>query len=171
MKIFLRVIVMPIVVITLDQLTKYYVKTNFYVGESVDVISNFFSLTYVRNSGAAFGMFADSSSIVRQVLLILLPVAFGIYLIYSIWTTRKNNILLNLSFCLILAGGVGNLIDRISDKYVVDFFDFFIKNSHWPAFNIADSAITIGASLFILDSYFHSRKLRKKITNESSAEN
>lgn len=171
MKIFLRVIVMPIVVITLDQLTKYYVKTNFYVGESVDVISNFFSLTYVRNSGAAFGMFADSSSIVRQVLLILLPVAFGIYLIYSIWTTRKNNILLNLSFCLILAGGVGNLIDRISDKYVVDFFDFYIKNSHWPAFNIADSAITIGASLFILDSYFHSRKLRKKITNESSAEN
>lgn len=148
-------------IILADQFTKGAIQQSFFLGESVPVIEGLFNLTYVRNSGAAFGMGRNSSDLVRIVFFLIIPVLACLWMIFLIWIERKRNALLCLAYSLIFAGAVGNLIDRFSLKYVVDFLDFHYKGSHFPAFNIADASISIAAALLIID-FFIQRKAEKQ---------
>lgn len=135
-----------------DQVTKALVQQEFKLHESVVIIENFFNFTYVRNPGAAFGMFGHSPDWIRVPLFFGVPVLACFWLVYLIFTTRNTNKLQCTAYSLIFSGAVGNLIDRFSMNYVVDFLDFHWYGAHFPAFNIADSAITIGAILLIIDA-------------------
>lgn len=155
---FFKMLVMVAGIIVLDQVTKAMIQQSFFLGESIPVIKNFFSFTYVRNPGAAWGMFGHSSDIIRIPLFFVLPVIASFALIYAAWSTRNGKLISCLAYSLIFAGAVGNLIDRFSMNYVVDFLDFYIGNSHFPAFNVADSAITIGAILMGIEVLILDRK-------------
>lgn len=157
--------VMIATIIISDQITKGLVQQKFFLGESVPVIPNFFHLTYVRNPGAAFGMLAYAPDYIRTPLFFALPVLACFWLIYLIWTTRNTNFLHCLAYSLIFSGAVGNLIDRFTMNYVVDFFDFFWGTHHFAAFNIADSAISIAAMLLIVDLLFLSKKKEDNATS------
>lgn len=139
-------------IVLLDQLTKAAVQQNFQLGESIEIIKGFFSFTYVQNTGAAFGLGADAHDTVRALLFLAIPVLACLFLMYMIIKALKEPLIISLAYSLIFAGAVGNLIDRFVLKFVVDFLDFYIGNSHFPAFNIADSSITIGASLLVIDA-------------------
>lgn len=144
------------IVVLLDQLTKITILKIFQYGESVPVTS-FFNLVLVYNKGAAFSFLANSGGWQRYFFA-------GIALVVSILIInllRKSNHqrLFCWALTLILGGAVGNLIDRLAYGHVVDFLDFHLGNAHWPAFNIADSAICVGAVLFIFDEI---RRVRKK---------
>ncbi|QEK11986.1 signal peptidase II [Crassaminicella thermophila] len=133
---------MVLLIIILDQLSKYIVQSIFSVNKSMPIIENIFHLTYVRNVGAAFGILQNQKMFF---VIITLVVISGIIL----FTRTQTNIhkLVVYSLSLIVGGAIGNLIDRIRFGYVVDFFDFRI----WPVFNIADISIVVGA---ILLSYY-----------------
>lgn len=152
-------------IIIADQMTKGIVQQKFFLGESIPVIPNWFHLTYVRNPGAAFGMLAYSPDYIRTPLFFALPVIACFWLVYLIWTNRNQNLLHCLAYSLIFAGAVGNLIDRFSMNYVVDFFDFFWGTHHFPAFNIADSSISIAAIILIFDLIFLNKTKENIATN------
>jgi signal peptidase II len=138
-------------VLFLDQWTKGVVTRAFEVHQSRTVIPGFFDLTYVRNSGAAFGLFASVDSSLKAILLN--SVAVIVFLVVTAYALRSSHrsVRLQLGLALILGGAVGNLLDRVRFGYVVDFIDFAISGHHWPAFNVADSAICIGVGLLFLD--------------------
>jgi signal peptidase II len=129
------VFVIVISVLSLDQLTKYLITKSLALGKSIPVIQGVFNLTLVHNRGAAFGILKN------QLPLFIVTAAVAIALIF--WSLKSNSHKKNyaLSLSLILAGALGNLIDRLLYGYVIDFLDFRV----WPVFNVADSAITIGA--------------------------
>lgn len=154
--------IMMTVLILADQFTKGWIESNYQLGQSTEVIKGLFNITYVRNTGAAFGMGAGAPDIWRQILFLAIPVLACFYIIWLIWTSRKERSILSFSYSLILAGAIGNLIDRFSMGYVVDFLDFYYKQSHFPAFNVADSCITIAAILLILDYLFELKKEKAK---------
>ncbi len=135
-------VMVALVVVFLDRLTKNFFSDVLTVGESLPVIRNVVHMTLVHNTGIAFGLFKDQGTV-----FIIIPVIATILLIYNIYYYRWHGEDLSLGyvvgFALILAGAVGNLVDRVIYGYVIDFIDFRI----WPVFNIADSAITIGAIL------------------------
>ncbi len=157
--------VMVSAIIILDQVTKALVQQKFFLGESVILIKGFFSFTYVKNPGAAFGMLATSPDYIRTPLFFGLPVIACGWLVYLVWSTRNTNFLHCLSYSLIFAGAVGNLIDRFSMNYVVDFLDFYLGSNHFPAFNVADSVITIAAILLIFDFLFLQKKKTESVTS------
>lgn len=138
-------------VLLFDQWTKGIITRTFEVHQSTPVVANLFDLTYVRNSGAAFGLFASVDSSVKAI--VLNSVAVLVFLVVSAYALRSSHksIRLQLGFALILGGAVGNLLDRVRFGYVVDFLDFSISGHHWPAFNVADSAICVGVALLFLD--------------------
>jgi signal peptidase II len=142
-------------VVLADQITKWAVLANFAYGERLQM-TGFLNLVLVYNKGAAFSMFADASGWQTPLLIVFALVAAGIvgYLIVK----NPHKRLLCLGLALILAGAVGNLIDRLRYGHVVDFLDFHAMGWHWPAFNVADSAITIGAVLLILEGLVHQEK-------------
>jgi signal peptidase II len=165
MNMIYKMCIMISTIIIGDQVTKAIVQQNFYLGESIPVINDIFHFTYVRNPGAAFGMFGQSHDWIRVPLFFGVPVIACFWLVYLIWTSRNKNKLQCLAFSLIFAGAVGNLIDRFSMNYVVDFLDFFWGNHHFPAFNIADSAITIAAILLIYEVLFMNKKTGESVSN------
>ena len=144
-------LLVSLAVLFLDQWTKGIVTRTMDVHQSRPLIPDFFDLTYVRNSGAAFGLFASVDSSVKAILLN--SVAVIVFLIVSAYALRSSHksVRLQVGFALILGGAVGNLLDRVRFGYVVDFLDFSISGHHWPAFNVADSAICIGVGLLFLD--------------------
>ena len=125
------------VIFSLDQLTKLIISRNFFYNEFVPVIKGVFYLTLVHNRGAAFGILKN------QVPFFILTSLFAVFLIYLNLKKNKDKKIYRISLGLILAGALGNLIDRLFLGYVIDFLDFRI----WPVFNVADSAITVGAIL------------------------
>ncbi len=137
-------------VILLDQATKYLIDSGMSIGDSFPVIQGLFNITYVRNPGAAFGIFAKSPEIFRTVFLIAVTSAAMILILYYIRMNRGRESLLNLALSLIFGGAIGNLIDRIRFGEVIDFLDFYVGAHHWPAYNVADSAISTGAVLLLL---------------------
>ncbi len=143
------------VVLILDQATKFYVDSHFRVHESVTVLPDFFHLTYVRNKGAAFGIFADSAVRIPFFITVSLVAALGI--LWYMRRLRDEQRLLNFSLALIFAGAVGNLIDRVRLGEVIDFIDVHWYRYHWPAFNVADSAITVGVCLLLVDLWREER--------------
>lgn len=156
------------VIILVDQFTKGAVQANFYHGESITIIDGFFNFTYVRNPGAAFGMGANAHDTIRAIFFLALPVLACFWLIWLIWQTRYTSLLLCTAYSLIFAGAVGNLIDRFSLNYVVDFLDFHFQGKHFPAFNVADSAISIAAGLLIID-FIKQLKHKEGETNETTS--
>jgi signal peptidase II len=142
---------LTLVCLVLDQVTKHWVAGSMELYQSINILP-FFDITYVRNLGAAFSFLADQGGWQRWFFTAIAAIASGIFL-YWLAKTPKNQKVLNIAFALILSGALGNLIDRVLFGYVIDFLDFYIANKHWPAFNIADSAIFIGAALMIIDSF------------------
>ncbi|SFV58139.1 Lipoprotein signal peptidase [hydrothermal vent metagenome] len=134
----------------IDQLTKSYIRLNFYLGESLN-ISSFFNIVLVHNLGVAFGFLNDAGGWQKYFFITISSVASIFILGWFLKEPLKNQILL-WALILILVGAVGNLIDRATLGYVIDFLDFHYQNYHWPAFNIADSSIFLGMILFIFDS-------------------
>jgi len=138
------------VIILLDQITKHYIDSYMSVGDSFPVIQGLFNITHVRNPGAAFGIFSKSPEIFRTVFLIAVTSAAMVLILYYVRMNRERGGLLNLAMSLIFGGAIGNLIDRIRFGEVIDFLDFYISSHHWPAYNVADSAISTGAVLLLL---------------------
>lgn len=138
-------------VLLLDQLTKAMVTDNLVAYRDVIPLTGFFNLVHVHNTGAAFSLFADQGGWQRAFFVVLASVAAGVIL-YLLRKTRGQP-LFNAALALILGGAVGNLIDRVLYGHVIDFLDFYVGTWHWPAFNVADSAITVGAALLIWDSF------------------
>ena len=141
------VIVWLIVILFLDQLTKYIVDSQMSLHHSVPIIDGLFSLTYVRNTGAAFGIFAGSHEAFRLPFLILVSVvAIGfVGMMLKRLHETETGLITALSF--ILGGALGNLVDRLLYGEVIDFLDFYWSRYHWPAFNLADSFITVGVTI------------------------
>ncbi|KMT64883.1 signal peptidase II [Catenovulum maritimum] len=141
-----------ILVFIFDQVTKIAVLQNFALYESVK-ITDFFNLIYVQNFGAAFSFLADHNGWQRWFFTAIAIFAVGL-ISYWLTKTEKNKLLLCIGFNLILGGALGNLYDRVAYGFVVDFLDFTIPlYGRWPAFNIADMGIVIGAGLILLDSF------------------
>ncbi len=140
-----------LLVLLLDQISKQVVIANMQLFDSIDLLP-FFNLTYVRNYGAAFSFLSDAGGWQRWFFTIIAVVISGVL---AVWLARnsKNQQKLNLALSLVLAGAIGNLIDRSVYGYVIDFLHLYYQNWHYPAFNIADSAICIGAALLIWDSF------------------
>lgn len=138
-------------IIAIDQATKLYIHTSYALGQSTNVINNFFNITYVRNKGAAFGILANLPDVVRESFFFLMtPVALIIILVI-LKSVPKNDKVQILALSGIFGGAIGNYIDRIRFRYVIDFLDFHINNTYsWPAFNIADSAIVVGVCVMLL---------------------
>ncbi len=135
----------------LDRWTKALIQKRFGLNESISVIDGFFNITYVRNTGVAFGIFDPLSLPAKSVLLsVFTAFAVVVVITYSVRSPLRNR-LLQIALSLILGGAVGNLYDRLAYGYVVDFLEFYIGAYHWPSFNIADSAISIGVALLALE--------------------
>ncbi len=139
-----------LVILIFDLATKYWVETTMTFGQRIPV-TDFFNLVLVYNSGAAFSFLSDQSGWQRWFLSGI--AAFAAIFITYLLNKHKDEKLFCVSLSLILGGAIGNLYDRITLGHVVDFLDFYIGDYHWPAFNIADSAIFVGAALLIIESF------------------
>ena len=137
-------------VMALDQFTKYIVSTRMQEGDEFDVIRNFFAISYTKNSGIAFGMF--NSGNLRWLFVVISVVAVLVVLVYILRTSAANRLLL-WSLALLAAGICGNLIDRVRIGRVIDFFLLHYKDNQFPVFNIADTAISIGAALMAIELF------------------
>jgi signal peptidase II len=139
-----------VAVVLLDQLTKAWIVSTMNLYESFAVIGGFFNITHVRNPGAAFGFLAGASPLFRYIFFLAVTVAAILLIIHYFRTSRIEDPFQVSALALILAGAVGNLIDRIRFGEVVDFLDVYVGSHHWPAFNVADSAISVGAAILVL---------------------
>ena len=163
MKKLVILIILAILIIVIDQWSKIYVAGNFYIGESVPVIKGLFNFTYVRNSGAAFGFGGAFDNWIRYSIFRALPVVACVWLAYLMVKSYKDELLLSLSYSLILGGAIGNLIDRFRLDFVIDFFDFYYGKSHFATFNVADAAISVAAGLLIIDFFIQKKKEKETI--------
>lgn len=147
----LRFLWLSVIVFVSDQWTKIAVVDSIELYQSVQ-ITGFFNLTHVHNYGAAFSFLSDSGGWQRWFFT---AIAFGVSAMILWWLkgTEKRLVLLPVAFSLILGGALGNVYDRVAYGYVIDFLDVYYQDWHWPAFNIADSAICVGAALLIIDMF------------------
>jgi signal peptidase II len=145
-------LVIAAVIIVLDRLTKLRVEAKVQLGHHVAVIPHYFWISNVRNTGAAFSMFEDAKSqlLVRN-LLVGFSVLAVIVVLVVLWRVGRSISVTSIALALILGGAIGNLYDRLVFKYVVDFLEVHIHGYHWPDFNVADSAIVVGACLLLLE--------------------
>lgn len=149
--------VIALIIIGIDQLTKWIVIKTMELGEQITIIENFFYLTSHRNSGAAWGILQG-----QMMLFYIITIIVVIVLVYFMQKYAKNDKLLAISLSFILGGAIGNFIDRLIQQEVVDFFDFVIFGYDFPIFNIADSALTIGVILCIIAMIIDEKKERKR---------
>ena len=141
------------VVILLDQLTKLLVLKHFSDGSFI-TINSFFNLILAYNPGVSFSLFADNGPY-NSVILTTLALMICLFLLR--WMYRETNPTLRFGIALVVGGAIGNVIDRLAYGAVVDFLDFHAYGYHWPAFNVADSAICIGAALILYKSFFNQK--------------
>ena len=150
-----------VVIVALDQWSKWAIKTSFNLYQSKPVIQDLLHFTYVTNDGMAFGLSFPGG---KHVLLIMTILLTG-FIIGFLWKEKNGHPLVKYGLALILSGAIGNLIDRLLYGKVVDFLDLMIGNFHWYIFNIADSSVTIGMILFIIHSiYIEQKKTNDKLT-------
>lgn len=145
----IRLVLISGTVVVADQVTKAVIQAHFSLYETLTVINGFFNITYIMNPGGAFGIFADQSPQLRKFVFLFLSSIVAVLILWFYKRTCGNDKILSSAFALIFGGAVGNLIDRVRFGTVVDFLDFHAGNLHWPAFNIADSAITVGMGVFL----------------------
>ena len=139
------------VVVLLDQVTKVVVDRSMELHESRPIVEGLLSLTYVRNHGGAFGMLSDANLPYQAALFSLLGFAAFLAIVAYAWQMPAAHRTPQLGLACIMGGAIGNLIDRARLGYVIDFVDVYWGTHHWPAFNVADSAITVGVTLLVLD--------------------
>ncbi len=151
---------LSVVVILLDQLSKFWITKHFHFGEVLPLV-DCLNLTLVYNTGAAFSFLSDAGGWQRWFFAIL---ASGVSVMLVIWLAKLSDRqkLLSLSLALILGGAVGNLWDRMAYGHVIDFIDVYYGAYHWPAFNVADSAITVGAILLVIDNFIPGKETDKQ---------
>lgn len=137
-------LLISVLIVSLDQISKYFISRAVSPGESIPLIKNIFHITLVYNTGIAFGMFKNQTAFF--IIISLIAVALILHNIFSQKSKKDFNKMEFFALALILGGAIGNMIDRIIFGYVIDFLDFRI----WPVFNIADSAITIGVALLLI---------------------
>ncbi len=159
-----RFLVIVAAVVFFDQLTKLWILKSFALYDSREVIPGFFSLTYLTNKGAAFGFLADQTGVWRHYLFLVLGLAALVVIVMAWCRIQHIHWLYAVSLPLIGGGAIGNLIDRVRYGAVVDFLDVYIGTYHWPAFNVADSAICVGVTLFLVASILEAKG---KLKNES----
>jgi signal peptidase II len=151
-----------LVVLSLDQFTKYTVQKNLPLHDRVEVIPGFFNLTHVRNAGGAFGIFGGRRGGWTTLFFVGVSVLAVGSILFFIQKIKEDEKILALSFSLVLAGAIGNLIDRLRYGEVIDFLEFYLSSFFWPAFNIADSAICIGIGLMAFELVIHDQKKSTK---------
>ena len=145
---------LPSLVLVLDQLTKQLIVNRFHLGESIPVMAGYFSLTYVRNTGAAFGFLATANPAFRIPFFMLVPTLALAVIIQLFRKLPDSDLRTAVALASVMGGAIGNLIDRVRFGYVVDFLDFHWRYQvHFPAFNVADSAICVGVGLLMLDLF------------------
>jgi signal peptidase II len=157
-------------VIVTDQLSKLHVMQTMRLHESIPIIPNLFSFTYIRNPGAAFGLLAGSSNAFRMVFFGLTSIFALVLLSTILYRMPEREWMGRLSVAAILGGAVGNLIDRLRFGEVIDFLDVYIDNYHWPAFNVADSAITVGVIFLIIHFMFEKQDVPPVVPESPSAQ-
>jgi len=156
---YLILLLLTPLVLVVDQLTKIYVDRSMQLYQSFPVVDGLFSITYLRNKGAAFSFLANASW--RLPFFILVSFIAVVAILIAFGKLRDDQKLAAFSLSLILSGAIGNLIDRIRLGEVIDFLDVYWRSHHWPAFNVADSAICVGVALLALDMFREERRLKR----------
>jgi signal peptidase II len=149
-------------VVLVDRASKWLVSQNVSLHDSLTVIPGFLRLTHVENRGAAFGLFSDSPSEWKVAVLILFSLIALVVVSALLWKNSHSLTVTGFGLALIMGGALGNLWDRLLEGHVVDFFDFSLGGYHWPAFNVADSAIVMGALLLVTEILFSKPVEEKK---------
>lgn len=152
------VFLVVILVVVFDQLSKFWVRAVFHPYEVKAVVPGFFNLVLAFNTGAAFGFLSGEKTLARHLFFVTVAVIALVVLVVSYRYFKEQGKVFAYSIGLIGGGAIGNLIDRLRHGAVTDFLDFYINSYHWPAFNVADSAITVGVALFLLGTWFDERK-------------
>lgn len=151
-------------VVVLDRVAKWAVASNIALHDSIQVIPDFFRITHVENRGAAFGLFADSPSEWKIAMLVLFSIVALIVVSALLWRNSHAMSSTGIGLALILGGALGNLWDRLLSGRVVDFLLFYVGQYQWPAFNVADSAIVVGAGLLVFEILFAKTPEQEKST-------
>ena len=157
----MKILFASAIMVLADQISKTVIRSTMTLYESITVIPGFFHLTYITNDGMAFGINFPFGIYIFSAISIILT----IILFYYLWTIRYESILIRSGVAMILAGAIGNLIDRLFLGEVGDFLDFMIGDLHWYVFNFADSYVTIGMGIILYDSIILEKK-RQAISNE-----
>jgi signal peptidase II len=151
---YFKLLVIGGIIVLLDQFTKELILRYLPFNRTIPVIKGFFNITHIHNPGGAFGLMSNLSPTMRTIIFLFISsLAVGIIFYFYKKTPAKYS-LLAVAFSLIFGGAIGNLIDRVRFGVVIDFLDFYMGKLHWPAFNIADSAITIGIGIFLYHLLF-----------------
>tara|TARA_B100001029_G_scaffold76977_1_gene62938 strand:- start:155 stop:625 length:471 start_codon:yes stop_codon:yes gene_type:complete len=150
----MKVLFVSAILVLADQISKTIVVKTMSLYESIPVIQNFFHFTYITNDGMAFGINFPFGYYIFTSVSILLT----LFLFWYLWSVRTHSIVIRLGISFIIAGAIGNLIDRIFLGAVIDFLDFMIGNFHWYVFNLADSYVTVGMVLVLIDSIILEKK-------------
>jgi signal peptidase II len=145
----MSVILLAFIIAALDQATKWHVRSTFDYGVAHPVLPGFLNLTYIRNTGAAWGLLGGQNTVLTllSVVILVVMVIFRRSFLSRTWEHR-------LALALLIGGVVGNLLDRVRLGWVTDFLDFHVRGWHWPAFNLADAAICVGAGLYIVSAFW-----------------
>jgi signal peptidase II len=142
-------------VVILDQVSKAIVVQVMPLHSTIEVIPGFFNLTHIHNPGGAFGFLAGNDVALRHAIFLGVSVAALLLILYFYHNTPMSHSFLGIGLAMVFGGAAGNLIDRFRLGEVVDFLDFYVGSTHWPAFNAADSAITVGIGIFIAHVVFN----------------
>ncbi len=149
-----RLLLVASPLVALDQASKWLIQKTIPLYEAIPVIPGFFDLTHAHNTGGAFGMFADHGPLVRVILFLVLTVAAAVMVLWLYHRTPLKDRLFGWALCLIFAGAVGNLVDRFRFGYVDDFLLLHAGRFQWPAFNVADSAVSVGVTILVIHVLF-----------------
>jgi signal peptidase II len=155
-------LLIALLVVFVDRFAKWLVARNILLHDSIVIIPRFFRLTHVQNRGAAFGIFDDSPNEWKVAALILFSILALVVVTALLWKNSHAMSATGVGLALVMGGAIGNLWDRVATGHVVDFLDFYIGSYHWPAFNVADSAIVIGAFLLVGEIIFAKRPHQEK---------
>jgi signal peptidase II len=156
-------LLIALVVVLLDRWTKHIVAQRISLYSHIQVIPGFFQLTHTENTGAAFSLFADSAAPWKTGLLIAFSGIALVVVSVLLWKNERTHRATGVGLALIMGGALGNLWDRLARGRVVDFLLFYFKRYQWPVFNLADSAIVVGAGLLVLEILFHESSVPGKI--------
>ena len=151
---YIKLVVFAGIIVLLDQFTKALIIGHVSFNQTIPVMRGFFNITHIHNPGGAFGLMANLSPALRSIVFLFISsLAVGL-IFYFYKKTPPNYPWLAAAFALIFGGAIGNLIDRLRFGFVIDFLDFYFGNLHWPAFNVADSAISVGIGIFVFHLLF-----------------